>query len=327
MKQGVGMSRYLITGGSGYLGSVLTEQLASHDHEITIYDIADPHVSLPGNCVFLRADICDERYFRPAIRDSDAIIHLAGIVGYPACDADPARAWQVNVDATKILARHAGNRLIIFASTQSVYDPEVEVCDESTIMVPPTLYAETKAVSEGLLSTTNLITLRFATGFGVSPKMRDSLLINDFVKTAISRGTLEVYQSDFRRCFAHVSDMARSIIFALEHSEKMAHQAFNVGDESLNLTKGEIASAVADKTGCSLKVTGGADKEKRNHFVRYDKIHEAGFYAETTLATGIDELVRHYGEKSAYLSLLYDKIHKVGSLPTNLEDGLQELID
>jgi nucleoside-diphosphate-sugar epimerase len=282
--------RILVTGGSGYIGSMLARLL--REHEVTNVDLVYPLENQPSN--HFKADICNDRYFKPLIEKAEVIVHLAGIVGYPACNADPGRAWEVNVDATRTLSRYAESRLIIYSSTQSVYGAAVELCTESSPIIPTSLYAETKAASETILGNTNLIVLRFGTGFGVSPKMRNDLLIHDLVRIALREGKIELYQPNARRSFIPVSDMARAIVFAMNNAKKMLHGSFNVGDESINLTKRDIVSAIVDRLGCEVVEASGEDLEKRDYFVSYDKIHEVGFQLRSDFNTELDAIIQYY---------------------------------
>lgn len=282
--------RVLVTGGSGFIGSVLCPMLEDVGHRVTVLDSQKPLV----NAEWTKASIADDLFPYRELSKSDVIVHLAGIVGYPACDADPERAWAVNVLATKNLADFARgeDKRIIYASTQSVYGASTEMCHEDSPVGPLTLYAATKASSEILLQNLNAFILRFATGFGVSPKPRHDLLINNFAKVAVETGSLDIYQPSMRRSFIHVKDIARAIRFAITRSDTTG--VFNIGDESANLTKAAIAEMVAKASGCSLVHGEGEDKEKRDYFVSYEKIHELGFRTKYSVQSGIEELVRFY---------------------------------
>jgi nucleoside-diphosphate-sugar epimerase len=230
------------------------------------------------------------------VKDQDVIIHLAAIVGYPACRKDPVLAESVNVDGTRNLIECVSNeQLIIYASTGSNYGSVESICTEETPLNPLSLYGQTKTLAETMLldSSSNVVVFRFATAFGISPRLRLDLLINDFTYKCVSQGYLIVYEKEFKRTFIHVSDMARAILLAIDRRDWMVNNSYNVGNEAMNHTKKEICDMIASKTGAYIHYADvGEDADKRNYEVSYAKISNLGFSTTKTIEDGIDELIR-----------------------------------
>jgi nucleoside-diphosphate-sugar epimerase len=293
--------RILVTGGAGYIGTTLVPMLLNLDHEVVVFDslrfglqpllpfLRNPRLSLQ------RADIRDRRALKEAARNMDAIVHLAAIVGHPACAAAPDDAQTVNVEGTRNLAAVIGcGRPIIFTSTSSCYGSVPEgTCDEDTPLHPVSLYGSTKAHAEAiLLDTSDTIVYRVATAYGLSPRLRLDLLVNHFVHQALHEHRIALYQSSARRSFIHVQDVARAIIMALEQSEAMLGRVYNVGDENQNLTKMDLCRAIQQVIpGVEIDVSLIAqDPDRRDYLVSYARIRDLGFRPKITLAEGIREL-------------------------------------
>ena len=214
----------------------------------------------------------------------DAIIHLAAIVGYPACKKEPQVAQATNVEGTRnLLQLRKPDQKFIFASTGSIYGSIPDyVCNEDTPRAPITLYGETKAAAEQMvLDAGNSVAYRYATAFGVSNRMRLDLMPNDFTYQAVKNRNLIVYEGGFKRTFVHVRDMARSIIFALERWDEVKDDVYNVGHESMNFTKEDVARKILEHVDYYLHFAEvGTDADQRNYEVSYEKIRKKGF--ETT---------------------------------------------
>jgi nucleoside-diphosphate-sugar epimerase len=241
-------------------------------------------------------DICDRDTVKKAVRDVDIIIHLAAIVGFPACKKNPDLARRVNFDGTRLLneTRDPG-QLFVFASTGSNYgDLENEICTEDTPLNPLTEYGATKTDAEKyLMDHDNIIAYRFATAFGLSPRLRLDLLINDFVYQALKNRNLILYEKHFMRSFIEVRDMARAFLFAVKNRDVMKNNVYNVGDESMNFSKEQIARAIGKRIDFYLHFAEiGEDLDKRNYYVSYDKINAAGYRTAITLERGLDDLIR-----------------------------------
>jgi nucleoside-diphosphate-sugar epimerase len=296
--------KLLVTGGAGYVGSVLIPRLLAAGYHVRVLD----NLMYGGQSLlsffshpqfeFVKGDILDEQVVRRATRGVDAIIHLAAIVGYPACKKNEPLAHEVNYGGTQILEKNRDrNQLIIFASTGSNYGALIgDLCTEETPLNPLTIYGTTKTKAEQhLIECGNVICYRFATAFGVSPRMRLDLLINDFAYQAVKVRNLIIYERTFKRTFIHVIDMARSFMFALENVDRMIDNIYNVGSESMNYSKEEIALLIRKKLDFYLHFADvGKDEDQRNYEVSYAKINHLGFRTTITIEEGIDELIRAY---------------------------------
>jgi nucleoside-diphosphate-sugar epimerase len=293
--------KILITGGAGYIGSTLTPVLLGQGHQVRVFDQLDGggHGLLaccanPGFS-FIQGDIGDEPALASALEGADVIIHLAAVVGYPACQREPERAVSTNVNGTKLLLDlRQPNQRLLFASTGSVYGAVTkQLCTEASPCAPVTLYGSTKLDGEELvLSTGNCVVFRFATAFGPSPRIRFDLLPNDFVNQAVRQRKLVVYERGFRRTFIHVADIARSVVFALDRWRDLQDDIFNVGHESMNITKEELATRIQHHVDFKLFFEEfAADEDQRNYMVSYEKIRRKGFIPERGLNQGIAELV------------------------------------
>ena len=309
--------RILVTGGAGYLGTTLVPMLLERGHEVVVFDSlrfgVQPVIPLFRNPRFslVRGDIRDRRSLEAPVRSADAIVHLAAIVGYPACAAAPREAREVNVDGTRNLAAVAGReRPVVYASSSSCYGAVPEgTCDEETPLRPISLYATTKAQCETiLLEACDAIVYRIATMYGLSPRLRLDLLINDFVHQALHERRLTVYQGSARRTFIHVADAARAIVLALEKHEQMIGRAFNVGDESQNMTKMDVCRAIQQIVpGVEIDDSStGEDSDRRDYLVSYARINALGFSSTITVRDGIRELagaLRWIDRRDQYVNL------------------------
>ena len=294
--------KVLVSGGAGYIGCVLVPMLVERGYEVRVLDslrkgglgllacLSNPKVEL------VRGDVRDSDAVKDALRDADVVVHLAAIVGYPACAKDPWLARTTNVDGTLNLIRHSSpHQVIIYPSSLSNYGTVPDgICTEEMTPVPITLYGVTKTEGENaLLDRGNSIVFRPATAFGLSPQMRLDLLFNEFVYRALKEKYLVVYEPNHMRAFIHVRDLARAIIFALDNAERMLNQIYNLGSESLNLRKGELAQRIRRKIDFTLNISeAGEDPDQRNYTVSFSKLRRAGFEAAISIEDGIDELVR-----------------------------------
>jgi nucleoside-diphosphate-sugar epimerase len=293
--------RVLVTGGAGYIGCVLVPQLLENGYQVRVLDDLMyngtgllPHFRNP-RFDFVKGDIRDVEIVGDAMRGCDIIIHLAAVVGFPACRKYPDLAQTVNVEGTQVISRVAGReRLVLFGSTGSNYGALVdEICTEETPLHPLSLYGKTKTAAEQyLLENNSTIAYRFATAFGLSPRMRLDLLVNDFVYTALKSRYLVIYESHFMRTFIHVYDIACSFLFAIENADSMLGQVYNVGSETMNYSKLQVCEMIRKKIDYYLHQADiGEDLDKRNYQVSYKKISGLGYHTTITLEEGIDELV------------------------------------
>src|SRR5438270_3235961 len=282
--------RILVTGGAGYVGSTLVPMLLDQGHRVRVLDSLrfGGHGLLPccQNRFFelIKGDLNDEAAVRKALDGVEAVVHLAAIVGYPACKKEPQVARATNVEGTRTLLKfRKPDQKFIFASTGSIYGSIPDyVCNEETPRAPITLYAETKAAAEQMvLDAGNSVAYRYATAFGVSNRMRLDLMPNDFTYQAVRNRNLIVYEGGFKRTFVHVRDMARSILFAPELWSEVKDDVYNVGHESMNFTKEDVARQILKHVDYYLHFAEvGHDADQRNYEVAYEQIRQKGL--ETT---------------------------------------------
>lgn len=294
--------RIAITGGSGYLGSVLVPHLIHRAEVVDIIDLQPPSPAAAGQvdgikCRYYCRDAADPRSMSRLVPTYDVIIHLAALVGYPACDKDPDLAFRCNVTTTRTLLQSLkpGARLLL-ASTTSNYGAQPGLVDEETPLNPTSIYGKTKQRAEQLtLQAGPHVVYRFAGAFGGSPRMRGDLLVHDFVRKAVLDGVISVYESHFVRQFIHVQDMARSIAFAVDNWSALAGRVFNVGNPEIEITKRDLVESIAKLVPFEARFeSSGTDQERRNYPISFRRILDAGFRPRVTLETGLEELVRHY---------------------------------
>ena len=298
--------KVLITGGAGYLGSVMSEHLLREGFEVTVLDrlLFGQH-SLFHLCAqpgfsFVYGDARDESVMRPLLAKADVIIPLAAIVGAPACDKDPKMARSVNFDAIQLLDLwRSTSQLLVYPVTNSGYGTKSGdvYCTEATPMEPISLYGQTKVEAETLiLGRPNTITLRLATVFGMSPRMRIDLLVNHFVYAAVTDGYLVIFEKDFKRNFVHIRDVADCFVFAIRNAKSMAGRPYNVGLDDANLSKEELARKIQEYIPRFYVHFSeiGTDADKRNYIVSNQRLREAGFEAKRSLDVGIQELLKGY---------------------------------
>ena len=293
--------KILVTGGAGYIGTSLIPRLLEEGYEVTVFDnlMYGGNQLLPFfrniNFNFVMGDITIKNQLESVVEDKDIIIHLAAIVGFPACQNNPELATNVNVDGTKnLIDVSKPEQIILYGSTGSNYGKVTSICTEETPLNPLSLYGETKTEAEQMLMDRgNTVAYRFATAFGISSRLRLDLLINDFINKCLRDKYLVVYEKNYMRTFIHVSDIAESFIFAINNLDKMIDNVYNVGDDSMNYSKEEICNMVGSKTGAFIHYEEiGKDADQRNYVVSYDKFKKLGFKIKIGVEDGINETVK-----------------------------------
>jgi nucleoside-diphosphate-sugar epimerase len=296
----------LVTGGAGYLGSILAEHLLAAGLGVTVvdnlfYGQAGPfHLAANPRFDFVFGDARDERIMAGLVRNADVIVPLAAVVGAPSCDRDPEYATSLNLEAIRMLNRlRRPSQRMVFPTTNSGYGTKSGdfCCTEETPLEPISLYGRLKSQAESeTLGTPNSITLRLATVFGMSPRMRIDLLVNTFVFEAVKRGYLVVFEKDFKRNYVHIRDVADCFVYCIQHGDAMLGQAYNVGLDAANLSKEELALKVRQYVpNLYLDFAQiGSDPDKRNYIVSNEKLRKTGFAAKRSLDDGIVELIKGY---------------------------------
>jgi nucleoside-diphosphate-sugar epimerase len=298
------MKTVLITGGAGYLGSVLIEVLINKGYKVTVLDnltykqtSVAPFVYHP-NFNFILGDVTDNATLRPLVESHDVIIPLAAIVGMPACKANPELTVKVNYLQVKNITEWVTkDQIVLIPNTNSQYGSSTEIITEDSPFKPLSLYAETKCDAEkAVLDSGNGIALRLATVFGMSYRMRMDLLVNDFVYKAVNDGYLVLFESHFIRNYIHIRDIANTFLFMIENYEKCNNNAFNVGLTSANCTKLELANKIQKFIPDLVIVENNfkQDFDQRNYIVSNAKLESFGWAPQFSLENGIQELIKGY---------------------------------
>lgn len=291
----------LITGGAGYKGILLTERLLSMNHKVTILDNfmygydSILHLIKNKNLNVIKMDIRNIK--EKDVNNFDVVYHLAGISGMPACAANPSSAESINVGATKSLVKLLSkDQIIINASTTSSYGNfNGEMAYEDSDIIPVSLYGKTKYEAEKIVQDKeNSVSLRFATVFGVSPKMRNDLMVNDFMYKSIVDRSIVVFAGHSKRTFVHIDDVIESYIFVLNNFEKSKNEVYNVGDGELNYSKIDIANTIKKYVNFELIDSTLPDLDTRDFQVSFNKINKLGFKTNLNLEDGIKDLKSLY---------------------------------
>ena len=296
--------RALITGGAGYLGSVLAEVLLDEGYSVTVFDslmykqTSLLHLCDNKNFKFVKGDVTNKKSLLPQIINHDVIIPLAAIVGAPACDANKDLATAVNYEQIRFIVDNLReDQKLVMPNTNSQYGSSTEVITEQSPFNPLSHYAITKCKAEEyIMDWGNGICLRLATVFGSSPRMRTDLLVNDFVYKTITEGCLVLFQSKFKRNYIHVRDIAYTFVHCIENYNKLNGGVFNVGLSDANLNKMELATKIKEYFPKLVVIENefSTDIDNRNYIVSNDKLEATGWKPRYTIEDGIEELIQAY---------------------------------
>ncbi len=296
----------LVTGGAGYLGSVTVPALLRRGFRVTVLDSFMYGQSSLLDCChdenlsIVRGDVRDEALLKKLLPKADVILPLACLVGAPLCQQKPVEARTINYEAVRMLI-DLGSRQqrIVFPTTNSGYGVGQDgiFCTEETPLHPISLYGVLKAdIEKALLDSGRAVTLRLATAFGISPRMRLDLLVNDFTYRAVTDRFVILFEAHFKRNYVHVRDIARAFIHAIDNFDRMKNEPYNVGLSEANLSKMELCLEIKKQIPefTILESAIGKDPDQRNYIVSNDKIEKTGFKAQVTLPVGIAELIKGY---------------------------------
>jgi nucleoside-diphosphate-sugar epimerase len=296
------MNKILITGGAGYIGSILTTELVKLNFKVTVLDDlyyssnSLNHLFLFKNFNFIRGDVRDKSLIKKLIKDTDIVIPLAALVGAPLCEKKKKDAVEINFKSVDFIVRSLSkNQKIIYMNSNSGYGvgEKNKFCNEESVLKPISLYGKTKVDAENsVMQFSNSVSFRLATVFGFSYRMRTDLLVNFFVHNAVKHKIINVFEPKFRRNFIHVRDVAKGIIFAINNFYKIRSNVYNLGLSNANITKIDLAKKVRHyiKDTKICIINNSKDPDKRDYFVSNKKIEQKGFKPNFTLENGIKEL-------------------------------------
>ena len=304
------MKKILITGGAGYIGSVLCTELVNQGYKVTVLDLLKynknslSHLYFHGNFKFIYGDARNKKIMKNLIRQNEFIIPLAGLVGAPLCDKFKKDAISTNFKAVKMIKELVNKKhKVIYMTTNSGYGigEKNKFCDENTPLKPISLYGKTKCDAETEMNKfKNSICFRLATVFGNSYRMRSDLLVNNFVFRAVKNKKLDIFEPYFRRNFIHVKDVVKGIIFSINNFKKLKSNIYNLGLSNANISKMMLAKKIKKQHPVTkIKIiTNKKDPDKRDYFVSNKKIEKKGFKAKIRLENGIKELLIYFKNNS-----------------------------
>lgn len=298
--------KILVTGAAGYIGSVLTPTLLKAGHKVTAVDNFMYNQSslldccLDENLTVIRGDVRNKSLMEGLVKKADAIFPLACLTGAPLCNQDPVGAQSILFDAIDLMIKMTSKKqMIVFPTTNSGYGigEKGKFCDENTPLRPISLYGKLKVQAEEvILNSGHGITLRLATAFGVSPRMRLDLLVNDFTYRAYHDRFVVLFEAHFKRNYIHVRDISKAFVHSINNFEKMKNEPYNVGLSDANLSKLELCQEIKKQIPdfYFVEATIGEDPDKRDYIVSNEKIEKTGFKPDVSLTKGIGELIKAY---------------------------------
>jgi nucleoside-diphosphate-sugar epimerase len=294
----------LITGGAGYIGSELVNYLIG-EHRVTVLDnLMYDETSLlryaqNNNFNFVKGDVRNTDLLKRLTKESDIVLPLAALVGFPLCDDHPRDAREINFEANKWFADNKSkDQLVIYPCTNSGYGTSKDgsVCTEESPLNPVSLYGKTKVMAEhAYQESENCVTFRLATVFGPSSRMRSDLLVNNFVLKALKERLLVLYECEFMRNYVHVSDVCRAFKFVLENWDSCKNETYNVGNDSINMNKLQLAQTIQKHLPIEIiKAEFNSDPDIRDYIVSSEKIYSKGFECKYDLDDGVGQLIKAY---------------------------------
>ena len=295
--------KILITGGAGYLGSMLTSKLVNLGYDVTVIDLlkysADSlsHLHLFKNFKLIVGDVRNKTLIRKEIKKNEFIIPLAALVGAPLCEKNKKEAISVNFNAIKLLMKHISKKnKVIYLTSNSGYGvgKKNKFCDEKSPLNPISLYGTTKVKAEKIvMKSQNVICFRLATVFGYSHRMRTDLLVNNFVFNSVKKKELKLFEPHFRRNFIHINDVVDGILYSIKNFERLKSNVYNLRLSSANLSKYMLAKKIKQKLKyLKIKIIKNMkDPDQRNYYVSNKKIEKKGFKAKIRIESGINELI------------------------------------
>lgn len=293
----------LVTGGAGYIGSILVSDLLEAGHKVTVLDnfmykqASLNHICYNKNFNVIKGDVRVESTIAPLIKNADVIIPLAALVGAPLCSLDPIGATTINHDAIAMMLRLLSKQqLVLMPTTNSAYGSgdANNFCTEASPLRPVSKYAVDKvAIEKKLMDHGNAISFRLATVFGMSPRMRLDLLVNDFTYRAVNDRFVVLFESQFKRNYIHVRDVSGAFQHALINREAMGGEIFNVGLSDANVSKKELCQEIGKQLSDFVYIDApvGTDPDQRNYIISNEKIEKTGFKPKFSLERGIEELI------------------------------------
>jgi nucleoside-diphosphate-sugar epimerase len=296
----------LVTGGAGYLGSTMVPDLLAAGHKVTVLDnfmfkqTSLNHSCFHANFSVVKGDIRIESVLTPLMKKADVIIPLAALVGAPLCSLDPVGATTINHDAITLMLKHLSKeQIVLMPTTNSAYGTgdKDNFCTEESPLRPISQYAiEKVAIEKELMQHPNAISFRLATVFGMSPRMRIDLLVNDFTYRAVNDRFVVLFESHFKRNYIHVRDVSRVFEHALDNHDTMKGEIYNVGLSDANVSKKELCETIQKQLPDFIFIDEaiGKDPDQRDYIVSNEKIEATGFKQEFSLERGIGELIKGY---------------------------------